>query len=435
MESVWKWDSPRVVFPSLHGKKKVDTLIIGGGIAGVLCAYRLKENGVNCALIEAKEVFSGTTGNTTAKLTLQHGLIYDKMIKQFGERRASLYLEAQRRALSEYEKLCEKIDCGYEKCDSVVYSLSDREKIQKEYKALKRLGADAEIADSLEIPVDAVGAVCVRGGAQFDPLKFLYKIAHDLPIYEHTKAIEVKDGYVVTSNGEIHYKNLVLATHFPILNKHGGYFLKLYQHRSYVLALRGVEKLSANYVDESGVGLSFRSYGDLLLLGGGGHRTGKRGGSFGELEKFVNEHYNEAEIVGKWATQDCMTLDGVPYVGRYSRSTPNCYVITGFNKWGMTSAMVSASIIADLVQGKPNPYADVFSPSRSIFRPQLFVNTAESLIGLLTPTAPRCPHLGCALKYNKAEHSWDCPCHGSRFSESGELIDNPATDDSKSIGK
>ena len=435
MESVWKWDSPRVVFPSLHGKKRVDTLIIGGGIAGVLCAFKLKESGVNCLLIEAKELFSGTTGNTTAKLTLQHGLIYDKMIKCFGDRVASIYLEAQLRALSEYEMLSEKIDCDYEKCDSVVYSLYDRKSIEREYRALKRLGADAELCNTVEIPVNSVGAVRVRGGARFDPLKFLYKIAHDLPIYEHTKAIEIKDGYVVTNNGEIHYKNLIFATHFPILNKHGGYFLKLYQHRSYVLALKGAGKLIENYVDESDTGLSFRSYGELLLLGGGGHRTGKRGGSFGELEKFVKEHYKDAEIVGQWATQDCMTLDGIPYIGSYSRSTPNFYVATGFNKWGMTHAMVSASILADLVQGKPDPYDGIFSPSRSILRPQLFLNTAESIIGLLTPTTPRCPHLGCALKYNKAEHSWDCPCHGSRFDENGQLIDNPATDDSQSIGK
>ena len=128
-----------------------------------------------------------------------------------------------------------------------------------------------------------------------------------------------------------------------------------------------------------------------------------------------------------------MTLDGVPYIGKYSKSTENLYVTTGFNKWGMTNALVSAGILRDMVLGMQNPYADVFSPSRSIFHPQLAINAAESIINLLTPTAPRCPHLGCALKYNKAEHSWDCPCHGSRFTEDGKLIDNPATDDKKNI--
>ena len=122
-----------------------------------------------------------------------------------------------------------------------------------------------------------------------------------------------------------------------------------------------------------------------------------------------------------------MTLDGIPYIGRYSRRTPDLFVATGFNKWGMTSSMVAASILCDLVQDKENPYADVFRPDRSIMRKQLLTNGLETTANLLTPTAPRCPHLGCALKWNRQEHSWDCPCHGSRFTEEGTLLDNPAT--------
>ena len=124
-----------------------------------------------------------------------------------------------------------------------------------------------------------------------------------------------------------------------------------------------------------------------------------------------------------------MSLDGVPYIGRYSRGTPEMFVASGFNKWGMTSSMAAATILADLVQGRDNPYAEVFDPSRSILRPQLAVNGAETIFSWLTPTVPRCPHMGCALKFNRAERSWDCPCHGSRFDKSGKLIDNPATDD------
>ena len=121
-----------------------------------------------------------------------------------------------------------------------------------------------------------------------------------------------------------------------------------------------------------------------------------------------------------------MSLDSVPYIGQYSKNTPDFYVATGFNKWGMTSSMVAAELLTDLILGKPNDFADLFSPSRSMLRPQLAVNGFESVVGLLTPSKKRCPHLGCALKYNKAEHSWDCPCHGSRFSESGRVLDNPA---------
>ena len=273
----------------------------------------------------------------------------------------------------------------------------------------------------------------MRDQAQFHPLKFAFAIAKDLPIFENTKILELMPNKAVTEHGEISCKKMIVATHFPMLNKHGGYFLKLYQHRSYVLALDGAADLDGMYVDESDKGLSFRNHGKLLLLGGGGHRTGKNGGNWKELEEFAATHYPKAKIRSRWATQDCMTLDRIPYIGRYSKNTPDLYVATGFNKWGMTSAMVSAMILTDLVREKRNDYAAVFSPSRSILRPQLAVNSFESLVGLLTPTAPRCPHLGCALKYNPDEHSWDCPCHGSRFTESGKLIDNPATDDKKNM--
>ena len=183
------------------------------------------------------------------------------------------------------------------------------------------------------------------------------------------------------------------------------------------------------YVDEAKTGLSFRDCGELLLLGGGSHRTGKRGGAWRELEKFAVKYYPEAKIRYRFATQDCMTLDGVPYIGRYSRNTPDLFVATGFNKWGMTSSMVAAGLLCDMVLGIENKYEAVFDPSRTILRPQLAVNAFETVLNFATPTAKRCPHLGCALKWNPEERSWDCPCHGSRFAEDGELMDNPATDD------
>ncbi len=433
MESIWKNDLPRVRFDTLNGNKSTDVLIIGGGIAGILCAHRLKNAGVDCMLAEAREICCGITQNTTAKITLQHGAVYDKMIRRFGEKKARLYAEAQRKACREYAKLCENIDCDYETRDSYVYSLGDRGTIEKEVAALKRLGVNAEFSNARELPFSVAGAVRVKDQAQFHPLKFLFSIARALPIYENTKVVELMSHKAITNRGDISYKKLIVATHFPMLNKHGLYPLKLYQHRSYVLALKGAKNVRGMYVDEADTGLSFRNYGELLLLGGGGHRTGKQGGCWQELEDFTKKHYKNAETVGKWATQDCMTLDDVPYIGQYSRSTPDVFVAAGFNKWGMTNAMVAADILCDLVRGKANPHAAVFDPSRTMLHPQLAVNAFESAVGLLTPTAPRCPHLGCALKYNRAEHSWDCPCHGSRFTESGELIDNPATDDNRSI--
>ena len=431
MESIWQRSASPITFDALKGDKTTDVLIVGGGIAGLLCADRLTRAGVECVLVEADRICGGVTGCTTAKITLGHGLIYDKLINQFGEEKARLYVAAQMQAGEEYARLCRNIDCDYERIDSYVYAVSDRQKIEREVDALNRLGVDAEFSDARELPIEVAGAVRVKNQAQFGPLRFLYKIAEGLPIYEHTKVIEFASHRAVTNRGTIRFNKMIVATHFPIFNKHGAYFLKLYQHRSYVLALEGARLVEGMYVDASDAGLSFRSCGDVLLLGGGGHRTGKQGGCWQELESFAREHYKNARIVGKWATQDCMTLDGVPYIGQYARSTRGFYVATGFNKWGMTNAMVAADILCDLVRDKPNPYAAVFSPSRSVLYPQLAINALESVSGLLRPTAPRCPHLGCALRYNRAEHTWDCPCHGSRFTERGELIDNPATDDMK----
>ena len=431
MDSIWLKTTEKPHVDALDGNTKTDVLIIGGGIAGILCTYKLKNAGVDCMLVEADEICGGITKNTTAKITLGHGLIYDKMRKRFGEDKARLYAEAQSKAIKEYARLCESIGCDFEARDNYVYSLADRKKIEKEVAALCRIGVKAAFSDAKELPFSVAGAVHVKNQAQFHPLKFLYEIAKDLPIYEHTKVVELMPHKAKTNRGEIAFKKLIIATHFPMLNKHGLYPLKLYQHRSYVIALKGAQNVSGMYVDESDTGLSFRSCGDLLLLGGGGHRTGKKGGCWQELEDFARKQYKNTEIVGKWATQDCITLDGVPYIGQYAKSTPDVFVETGFNKWGMTNAMVAADILCDLVQGKSNPYASVFDPSRMLLRLQLAANAFDSVVGLLTPTAPRCPHLGCALKYNRAEHTWDCPCHGSRFTEDGQLIDNPATDDKK----
>ena len=431
MNSIWTKTSERVPFDSLKGVKSTDVLIIGGGIAGILCAHKLKCAGINCILVEADEICGGITKNTTAKITVGHGLMFDKMLRRFGEDKARLYLEAQSNAVKEYSRLSASIDCDFEVKDSYVYSLKHRKKVEKEVDALNTLGMAATFSEARELPFSTAGAVRVKNQAQFHPLKFLYELAQDLPIYEHTKVINLIPHKAITNHGVITFLKLIVATHFPIYNKHGAYFLKLYQHRSYVIALEGAPRMGGMYVDECDTGLSFRTYKDLLLLGGGGHRTGKKGGCWQELEEFAQKHYPHAKITAKWATQDCMTLDDIPYIGQYSKNTPDTFVATGFNKWGMTNAMVASNILCDLVQGKDNPYAEVFAPSRTVLRPQLAINALESTIGLLTPTVPRCPHLGCALKYNSAEHTWDCPCHGSRFDEYGNLIDNPATDDKK----
>lgn len=426
MNSVWQETAKMPAFSSLKKDIETDVLIIGGGITGLLCAYMLKESGTDCALVEAERICSGTTKNTTAKITSQHGLVYNKLIKEFGLKKAGLYLRANEEALEKYRELCKKIDCDFEEKKSFVYSVSDEKKIEKELAALKKIGFPAEFSKAEQLPFKTAGAVKFPNQAQIDPLKFAAGIAAGLNIFEHTPVRELIGTTAVTDHGKISAKKIIVATHFPFLNKHGSYFLKMYQHRSCVIALENAPQIDGIYVDESKKGMSFRSYGDLLLVGGGGHRTGKKGGGFAELEDFATRNFPKSKIKYRWAAQDCMTLDGAPYIGRYSAKTEGLYVASGFNKWGMTSAM-AAALLCDLVNGKENPYAELFSPSRTILRPQLAANAFEAVTNLLTPSPKRCPHLGCALKWNEEEHSWDCPCHGSRFSRIGEIIDNPAT--------
>ena len=473
MESLWKDTVLLPRFPELEGDIRTDVLIIGGGLTGILCAWMLEQEGISYVLAEAGEICDGVTGNTTAKITSQHGLIYHKLIGQFGAEKTRMYYEANEKALERYRSLCREMDCDFEEIDNYVYSVDRHRKLEKEMDALRRLGIEADFVPSPQLPFETAGAVRFAHQARFNPLKFVCAIAGDLKIYEHT-GIRSFDGkcfgyeticgaagrdtargrengrhaWQSGRHGTITAKKVLTATHFPIWNKHGSYFLKLYQHRSYVLALENGPRLNGAYVDERKTGLSFRNYKNFLLLGGGAHRTGSsgkmqrwlsdsawmlqgKGTGWEALEETARKLYPEAKIRYRWATQDCMSLDGVPYIGQYSKNTPDLFVASGYNKWGMTTAMAAAQILCDLVQDRKNPYTSVFSPSRTMLRPQLALNGAQSVLNLLTPTLPRCPHMGCALKWNRQEHTWDCPCHGSRFTEEGKLLDNPANENMK----
>ena len=432
-KSIWSRDVLLPEYPELRGDIKTDVLIIGGGICGILCAYFLKKSGVDCVIAEATKIAQGVTCNTTAKITSLHGLLYDDMICKFGKEKAQKYFDINEKAVKKYEELCKHIDCDFEIKPAYTFSKYNAEKIEKEAKALECLGAKTEFLKDSPLPFYISAMVGIKDQAQFNPLKFIKEILKDLNIYENTPVRKVCGNIAICDHAKISAEKIIVATHFPFINKHGNFFLKLYQHRSYVLALEGAQNLSGMYVEDTEGGLSFRNSGDLLLLGGGGARTGKKCGNWKELENFRMRNYPKSKVITKWATQDCMSLDKIPYVGQYSKTTPNLYVATGFNKWGMTSAMVSAMILSDLVQGIKNDYSDVFSPSRNILTPQLFVNGFETFSNLLLPTTKRCPHLGCALKWNKHEHTWDCPCHGSRFEKNGKLINNPATKNADNV--
>ena len=431
METIWEADIRMPRYPELEKGIRTDVLIVGGGLAGILCAWEMTRAGIDCVLIEQGRLMQGASGRTTAKATSQHGLIYGTLLERFGPEKARAYWQAQEDGLGAYRELAEVFDFGFEPQRSYVYSTGETGALEAELAACERLRIPARWEKELPLPFPVTGAVCFSNQAQFHPLKLAACLAKELRIFENTRALSFAGQQVRTPKGAITAKKTVIATHFPMLNKHGAYFLKQYQRRSYVIALEGAPKTEGMYLDFAEDGLSVRQAGKWLLLGGGGHRTGRRGLGWDLPEAVAKRYFPQARIVARWATQDCMTLDGMPYIGRYSRSTPGLYVATGFQKWGMTNSMVAAKLLTDLVRGKENVYAPLFSPSRSILHKQLICNGAESVAGLLRLTRPRCPHLGCALRWNKAERSWDCPCHGSRFDEDGGWLDGPANGDMK----
>ena len=442
MESIWCKTQKLPSFGSFSSNKskkanqKYDVLIVGGGLAGILCAYKMQQAGVDYLLVEADEICGGMTMNTTAKISSQHRLIYGDIMDRYGLEMARMYYDANEQALKEYRRLCATIDCDFEEKDSYVYSVDQPKKLLRELEAMERMGHPAIFLQNPKVPIDTVGAVKFTRQAQFHPLKFVERLVQNLNIAEHTKVTEFGVHTAVTNRGTIFADNIIITTHFPAINKHGMYFLKMYQNRSYVIALQATDEgerealqLDGMYVDEDDKGLSFRNYKDMLLLGGGAHRTGKSGGKWKELEEFALTHYPKAQVACRWAAQDCITLDGIPYIGPYAKNVEGLYVATGFNKWGMTSSMVAAEILTNKILKKHTPYEDVFDPCRFMMHPQLALNALEATCNLLTPTTKRCPHMGCALKWNPEERSWDCSCHGSRFTETGKLINNPACDD------
>lgn len=430
-KSLWEDSCEIPHFKTLEHDENTNVLIVGGGLAGILCAYFLKKKGVPYLLCESNMIASGTTAKTTAVLSAQHDTFYCDLVKKFGWKKAYQYLSANLDALNEYRNICNTIDCDFEEKPSYIYSSDNAEIMEDEVKCLKELGFKAELVHEIPLPVKISSAIKFPSQAQFHPLKFIAKICGNMNIREHTQIKKIKKNTAYTDTYKINADKIIVASHFPIMNTHGMYFLKLYQKRSYIIALENAGQYDGTFVENREGGLYFRNYKNLLLIGGGDHRTGKGGCNYDILREFAHKHYPNAKEKYSWATQDCMSLDGVPYIGKYSENLENVYTASGFNEWGMTTSMVAAKILTDMVSGVYSQYAEVFNPSRNMFSGQLFANLGITLADFIIPTTKRCPHLGCALKHNKSEHSWDCLCHGSRFEENGDLIDNPATNNMK----
>ncbi|SMC20131.1 Glycine/D-amino acid oxidase [Clostridium acidisoli DSM 12555] len=496
-EPYWIETTNGIKYHTLKDDINVDVAIVGGGITGLTAAFLLKNKGLKVAILEANRIAHGTTGHTTAKITSQHNLIYDKIISKFGEEKARQYAEANESAIKFIANLVKEknIDCDFCWRPAYVYTQSDYYigKIENEVKAARGLGIKASYEDNIQLPFNIKAAIKFDNQAQFHPLKYLLAIAKEIPgsgseIFEFTKVVDIKEAdkcTVLTEKGKkVIADKVIIASHFPCYDGRSMYFARIYPERSYVLGIKIKEKFPEGmFITAEDPVHSLRSQkdedGEIVLIGGGKHKTGNQSQTqihYKNLGDFAKKSFHLEEILYRWSTQDCMTVDDVPYVGYCSSKTSNIFVATGFGKWGMTNSTAAANILTDLIVKGESPWSPVYNPSRfdiSASGTKLVcenVDVAEELIKGKIAQAPKdveinigeakiiivdgekvgayrdekgdlhmvditCTHLGCELVWNEAEKTWDCPCHGSRFSYDGSNVEGPAFNTLKHRGE
>ncbi len=385
MNSLWLNENQNDKFESLSNNIETDVCIIGAGIFGMTCGYYLSKAGLKVTIVEKDEIGHKTTGHTTAKITSQHGLFYTYLVDTYGESFAKDYLSANQDAIENIKNIInnEKINCDFERQSSFVFTTNPSEvsQIKKEVDILNSLGFPANFVTKTGLPFEIAGAVQFQNQAQFNPIKYLNGLANSITkshgeIYTNTTVYDVKHSddmfYTFTPNGVISSKYVILASHYPFINFPGIYFFKMYQSSSYVIGIDTKKTLNNGmYITASSPTYSFRpaNYNGrkILLIGGSGHKTGtplSYEDTYGALENYAKQLYPNCEILFRWDTRDCITLDKIPYIGRFSNTMDNIYVGTGFNKWGMTSSNVAANIVCDMILGRKNEYAYVFDSTR-----------------------------------------------------------------------
>lgn len=468
--------------------KSYDVLIIGAGLTGLNTAYVLKDSGYKIGVIDGTTIGYGVSGYTTAKITVQHDVIYDYLINSFSLNEAKQYLKANEEGLNLIKNIIKdnNIQCDFKEQTSYVYATNDTElnEIKKELEAYKKLGIDGFYTEDVPLPHTTLGAIGIRNQGQFNPLKYLYSLYNILnksgscEIFENVRAlnIELHSGHidVETEAGTIHASKVVVASHYPFDDSFGLYFLRLYQEKSYLIAAKTKEEpFEGMYINTNDPVYSLRyQFSDkenLLLLGGGKHRSGEKENeedSYKELEDFLSTNFKGAEIVSKWSTQDCMTYDKIPFIGLYTKSIDNLYVATGYKKWGMTHSAAAAIIIKNKILDISDDFSEVFNPQRitpTQSAKEFFSSVASITKGFAKRLAPApdelfevemgkgkiinykgkkvgvykddkgdyfcinpvCAHLKCSLSFNEAEKTWDCPCHGSRYDIKGNILEGP----------
>ena len=489
MESLWiETTKNKINLKSLEGNEETEVCVIGGGLFGLTTAYYLTKCGKKVIVLEKGEIGSKVSGNTTGKITSQHDLFYAHLIDDYGEEYAKKYLEANEKAIENIKQIIkeEQIDCDFSMQKSYVYTTKEDEvlEIQKEVEAVNKLGKDAKFVNKIDLPIKIKGAIEFDGQAQFHPRKYMLGLANSIikqnKIYQYTTVIDVeKNGEkykVYTDKGSVEAKYIVMASHFPIMNMPGFYFVKMYQSTSYLIAVEIKSQLPQGmYINVKEPMYSFRTANyngkEILLIGGVGNKTGEPiedNSHYEKLEKKAREMYPDCKILYRWNTRDCISLDKIPYIGEFSNLMKNVYVGTGFKKWGMTSTNVAANIVTDKIMGNKNKYEEIFTATRmkpiknrwevenmlkqtvnsialNKFKIEPYnieqikndnaaiieingdnIGVYKDVHGEIYAVKPNCSHLGCLLSWNNLDKTWDCPCHGSRFDYMGRNIYEPA---------
>lgn len=488
-ESYWTDTIHLPEYPCLENDMQVDVAIVGGGITGITSAYLLVNKGLKVALIEADKLLNGTTGHTTAKITAQHDLIYEELIRYAGKDTARLYYEANTDALKFIQETVNKhqIDCDFTHQDAYVYSTTEEyaRKLEKEAEAYEELLIDGKLINKLPIDLEIFNALVMKDQAQFHPLKYLAHLTKIISekggyIFENTTAVNIETGEhpaVLTREGvRITAKYVLTCSHFPFYEGTGLYSTRMHADRSYIIAAKvkkdypGGMYISA---DEPKRSLRYATINgeEMILISGESHKTGQGGETlkhYEALETFGQQVFGIENITYRWSAQDLTTLDKIPYIGEITSGQKNILIATGYRKWGMTNGTAAALLFRDIILGKKNEYQKLYSPSRFNLNPSLKnflmqnANVVNHLIkgkleipqntinnlshdegavidinghrkgayrdkeGMLHIVDTTCTHMGCEVAWNDGERSWDCPCHGSRFSYTGEVIEGPA---------
>lgn len=490
LQSIWQLSSEHQTYPALQENIEVDVAIVGGGITGITTAYILAEAGKKVAVLDANQFGRGTTGHSTAKLTIQHDLIYDELLSFFGKEKASQYYQSQNDALTFVRNLVQKeqIPCDFTDEDTFLYATTHHgeHQLRREMKAYDKLNIPYEWVTSLPIELKIRAALKVSNQAQFHPLRYLSYLCKKLEakqakLYENTVCTKVtneKDSVTVhTREGQtVKAKVVVAATHFPFIDGGGLYMSRLKADRSYVVAgsssssWAGGMYLCAEQPKRSlrGLTLNGKSY---ILVGGDHHKAGQgmdARNHYDALKEFADEQFDSFTVEQEWSAQDLTTLDNIPYIGPLSTFEPRVLTATGFRKWGMTGGVCAAQLLSDLIIDGNSSYSELYHPMRFHADPSIRhfikenVNVAKHLVqgkldhkledvnelehgqgaivkhngkkagafkdneGNVHFVDTTCTHLGCECNWNHADLTWDCPCHGSRFSYTGDVIEGPA---------